>query len=280
MTNPELPKESPDLKAEVRRAVASLADTPRRGDSTTSDLSIDEELNLHSIGWEPVELVSGVSVFSVPWRVWSWGQGEIEAASAAHAQAFRYAIARIHSEAAGAGGHGVVGVRVERAVHATHIEVSLLGTAVRPIGAVPVAPGEVFVSDLSARDFALLVVSGWQPLGLASGASFVYAPRRAVSAVLQQRTQNVELTNFTEAMYSARETAMARMQETALALKGTGVVEVKVQEGPMPFATHAVAFASWGTVVRLANNVHRHIQPKMVVSLDDPVLLFDAQTLG
>jgi len=33
---------------------------------------------------------------------------------------------------------------------------------------------------------------------------------------------------LTEAMYSARETAMERMQSEALALKGSGVVEVKL----------------------------------------------------
>jgi len=63
-----------------------------------------------------------------------------------------------------------------------------------------------------------------------------------MGAVFQQQTQNVELTNFTEAMYSARESAMARMQESALTLGGTGVVEVKVVEGPMSFATHAIKF--------------------------------------
>jgi uncharacterized protein YbjQ (UPF0145 family) len=280
VTDIERPSHALDLKAEVRRAQASLQEKARHAGSTTSDLSIDEELNLHSIGWEPVELVSGLSVFSVPWGVWNWGKGEIGAASLAHEQAFKHAIGRIHNAAAEAGGHGVVGVHIERFVHATHIEVTLLGTAVRPIGASPVKARDVFVSDLSARDFTLLMVSGWQPLGLAAGASFVYAPRRPIGAVLQQSGQNVELTNFTEAMYSARETAMERMQATALALNGTGVVEVKVVEGPMYFASHAVAFASWGTVVRLSEASHRLLHPKMVVSLDDPVVLFDAQTLG
>ena len=280
MTTADDPMHALDLKAEVRRAMASLETPAPYGGSTTSDLSIDEELNLHSIGWEPVELVSGLSVVSVPWGAWNWGQGEISAASEAHDQAFRYAIARLHNDAAAAGGHGVVGVHIARSVHPRHIELALLGTAVRPIGASVVTEHDVFVSDLSARDFTLLMVSGWQPLGLAYGASFVYAPRRSVGAVLQQRSQNVELTNFTEAMYSAREGAMERMQAMALALEGTGVVDVTVIEGPMPFAPHAVEFASWGTVVRRATDAHRRLHPRMVVSLDDPVVLFDARTLS
>lgn len=273
------PNEPPDLKAEVRRAVASL-DHDGTGAPSTSDLTIDEELNLHSIGWEQVELVSGLSAFSVPAGLWNWGQGEITGASNAHAKAFSHAVARIHREAAAAGGHGVVGVHVERVVHPTHVEVSLLGTAVRPVGAKPVAADDVFVSDLSARDFTLLMVAGWEPLGLACGASFVYAPRRQMSAVLQQSSQNVELSNFTEAMYASRENAMERMQAMAIALKGNGVVAVNVVEGPMPFATHAVGFAAWGTVVRLARESHQLLHPQMVVSLNDAIVAFDAATLG
>ena len=280
MTNAQHPTSAPDAKAEVRRAVASLKENAPDAGSTTSDLSIDEELNLHSIGWEPVQLVSGLSVFSTPAGLWNWGQGEIVAAGEAHEQAFKYAIKRIHGEAAMAGGHGVVGVHVERRVYSTHIEISLLGTAVRPVGAKAVDASAVFVSDLSARDFAMLMVAGWQPLGLATGASFVYAPRRTVGTVLQQQSQNVELKNFTEAMYSARETAMERMQRDALALRGSGVVEVKLIEGPMSFATHAVGFAVWGTVVQLAKDAHQFVRPMMVVSLNDVDEAFDPSALA
>ncbi|MGH3732793.1 MAG: heavy metal-binding domain-containing protein [Acidimicrobiales bacterium] len=268
-----------DVAADVRLA-ASGASVTSSGASMTSDLSIDEELNLHSIGWEPVELVSGVSVYSTPAGMWNWGQGEIAAATEAHGLAFKSALSRIEAEAGNAGGQGVVGVHIERTVHSSHIEVSLLGTAVRPVGLARVELNKVFVSDLSARDFALLMVAGWQPLGLASGASFVYAPRRSVGAAFQQQTQNIELTNFTEAMYSARESAMARMQESALALGGAGVVEVKVIEGPMYFAAHAIGFAAWGTVVRLAGSAHQLVRPTAVVSLNDSTVAFEASTLG
>ena len=274
------PNQPLDLRAEVRRAVASLEQTTANGAATTSDLSIDEEFNLHSIGWEPVELVSGLSVYSVPPGLWSWGQGEIAGATFAHSQAFATAASRLHRDAARAGGHGVVGVHIERFVHPTHIEVTLLGTAVRPVGAETLPASDVFVSDLSARDFTLLMGSGWQPLGLATGASFVYAPRRTLGAVLQQQSQNVELTNFTEAMYSAREAAMERMQKAALALHGEGVVAVKVTEGPLPFAPHAVGFAAWGTVVRLTKGSHQRLVPLSVVSLNDPVAVFDITALG
>jgi uncharacterized protein YbjQ (UPF0145 family) len=274
-----LRRETPiDVAADVRLAATGVS--VASSTSMTSDLSIDEEFNLHAIGWEPVDLVSGVSVVSIPAGMWNWGQGEIIGATEAHALAFKNAITRMEQEAGSAGGQGVVGVHIIRDVHSTHVEISLLGTAVRPVGLERVELNRVFVSDLSARDFARLMVAGWQPLGLATGASFVYAPRRSVGAVFQQQTQNVELTNYTEAMYSARESAMARMQESALTLGGTGVVEVKVVEGPMSFAAHAIKFVSWGTVVRLAASSHQLVQPTTVVSLNDAAVAFDAATLA
>jgi len=267
-----------DIRAELRRATEALAaGDGGRGRAVTSDLSIDEALLLHSIGWEPVELVCGVSLCSIPSGIWSWGQGEIAVASAAQGMAFEGAVSRIADECTRSGGHGVVGVHVEVAVDRYHVDVELVGTAVRPVGASSGA--DVFVSDLSGRDFSLLHQAGWRPVGLAYGASFVYAPRRSASTSLKQSRENVELSNFTEAMYSARELAMERMQSTALTMGGTGIVEVKVTEGPMPFAHHAIGFAAWGTAVRLEAESHAYLRPRVVLSLDDAVVQFEAESL-
>ncbi len=276
-----LPAPEPlDLKAEMLRATAALAQPPAaRAARMTSDLSIDEELVLHSIGWEPVELVGGMSTHSIPYGVWNWGQGEIAWASQAYTRSFARATERIHAECTKAGARGVVGVHVAWEVHRHHIDVTLVGTAVRPVGGNGLSADPVFVSDLSGRDFALLHRAGWTPLGLAAGASFVYAPRRSVGTAMKQKGQNVELTNFTEAMYAAREAAMERMQSAALGLEGTGVVEVKVTEGPMDFAHHAVGFTAYGTVVRLVAGEHHHVGARMILPLDDPVRAFDVTSL-
>ncbi|HEX3793397.1 MAG TPA: heavy metal-binding domain-containing protein [Acidimicrobiales bacterium] len=274
--------EGVDVRAEMLRGAQSLAvaapSTKARG--ITSDLSIDEALLLHSAGWEPVDLVCGVSVVSIPYGVWNWGQGEIVSASTAHNAAVEGAAEQLRDECRKAKGYGVVGVRVEVEVRTHHVDVELVGTAVRPVeGSKVTPPATPFVSDLSARDFTLLKSAGWMPVGLAFGASFVYAPRRTAGAVLQQKTQNVELTNFTEAMYSARESAMERMQHSALAVGAQGVVQVKVTEGPMTFARHAVGFTAWGTSVRLEAGEHKFIAPQVILPLDDAVVTFSAQSL-
>jgi uncharacterized protein YbjQ (UPF0145 family) len=271
---------SDDLRGEMLRGAQSLAvaSPPTKARGITSDLSIDEALLLHTAEWEPVDLVCGVCVASVPVGVWNWGQGEITMASTAHNAAVNGAAEQLRGECAKVHGHGVVGVRVEVEVRTHHIDVELVGTAVRPVGAGNSSPTP-FISDLSARDFTLLKGAGWMPVGLAFGASFAYAPRRSAGTVLQQKTQNVELTNFTEAMYSARESAMERMQRSALDAGGQGVVQVKVTEGPMSFARHAVGFTAWGTAVRLVADAHQFIRPEVILPLDDMVVAFDAQSL-
>lgn len=269
-----------DVRAEMLRGAQSLAvaSPPAKTKGITSDLSVDEALLLHASGWEPLDLVCGVTVVSVPFGVWNWGQGEIMVASEAHNEAVRGAAEHLRSECIKAEGHGVVGVRVEVEVRTHHIDVELVGTAVRPVKA-GASKGTPFVSDLSARDFTLLSGAGWMPVGLAFGASFVYAPRRTAGAVMKQKTQNIELTNFTEAIYSARESAMERMQSSALAAGGQGVVAVKVTEGPMSFARHTVGFTAWGTAVRLVAESHQFVRPDVILALDDSVVAFEAQSL-
>jgi uncharacterized protein YbjQ (UPF0145 family) len=257
---------------------------PSQARGITSDLSVDEALLLHAAGWEPLDLVCGVAVVSVPVGVWNWGRGSISLASDAHDTAVDQAARQLRGECGKVHGHGVVGVRVEVAVGPHHIDVALVGTAVRPIDGKDARGSDAaralpFVSDLSARDFTLLQRAGWMPLGLAFGASFVYAPRRSAGAAMKQSTQNVELTNYTEAMYSARESAMEKMQRSALQVGGQGVVEVKVTEGPLQFARHVVGFTAWGTAVHLVAEVHQFVRPEVVLPLDDAVVTFEAESL-
>jgi len=268
-------------RQEVRDAIAFLQQRQpagRRQRPVTSDLSIDESLILHSVGWEPVELVCGVGVFSIMQGSWQWGVGEVQSASDSVNSAFQTAQLRLAGECRAAGGHGVVGVDVQVGVERHVARVILTGTAVAPSTEAG-HRGSPFVSDLSARDFALLHNAGWEPLGLAWGVSYVHVPRRSAGTALAQTSQNVELTNFTEAMYSAREAAMDRMQQAAISHHASGVVAVRVAEGPMEFASHAIGFTAWGTSVHHADTSRKAAGARVVVTLDDAALSFDAAAL-
>ena len=172
----------------------------------------------------------------------------------------------------------MVGVHLEMKMQSRHVTVELVGTAIRPVGHTK-APSAPFVSDLSARDFTLISSAGWVPVGLSFGAAYIYAPRRDAATALRQKTQNVELTNLTEALYAARESAMDRMQTSGQAMGAEGIVGVQVSEGPVPFASHVIGFSAWGTAVRLAGDAHTYIEPQMILPLDDAVVQFDATSL-
>ena len=282
-------QDAPDTKAEMRKGAAALAQAapPTNARGITSDLSVDEALLLHGGGWEPLDLVCGVAVCSIPYGVWSYGGygggSAIGIASDANNIAMGEAVAQIRAECGKVKGYGVVGVQVEVSLRQHHVDVELVGTAVRPMqrpeqGQVA-ALAMPFVSDLSARDFTLLLRAGWMPVGLAFGTAFAYAPRRGAGAAMRQSTQNVELTNYTQAMYAARESAMERMQHSALQAGGQGVVEVKVTEGPVAFARHSIGFTAWGTAVKLVAEAHQSIEPQVVLPLDDAVVSFEAESL-
>jgi uncharacterized protein YbjQ (UPF0145 family) len=271
---------TPDQLQHAMRALAagaapgSATGHKRRGQ--TSDLSIDEVLLLHSIGWEPVDIVFGVSWWSIPWGVWQYRTGEIPEATHAFAGAMDEAAAHLREECSRAGGSGAVGVSLELRVNAHHVDVSLAATAIKPSRG---KESGVFLSDLSVRDFILLHRAGWQPLGLATGASFVVAPRRSAREWAAQQGQNTELANLTEALYLAREGAMERMQRSGAAMKADGVVSVKLREGPLGRGSRLMQFIAVGTAVSMIGSEHRAIAPSMVVTLDESTRQFQATSL-
>ena len=270
------------IRDEVRQAVTALA-SPSPATSggairgTTSDLTIDEMLLLHSAGWEPVDFVYGISWWSVPWGAWQWTTGEVQEASSAFAGAATQAAKQLRESCERAGGTGVLGVEVGVRVSSHHVAIELSGTAVRRVRADQ--HRFEFVSDLSARDFVLLDRAGWWPLGIAAGASFVIAPRRTAREWASQQGQNAELPNLTQALYLARERAMERMQRSGTTMKADGIVAVKLREGRASSSVRVIQFVAIGTGVRLRTASHRSIAPEMVVPLDERLRQFDVKSL-
>jgi uncharacterized protein YbjQ (UPF0145 family) len=70
-----------------------------------------------------------------------------------------------------------------------------------------------------------------------------------VLAGLGTAGRNVELENFTAAMYEAREIAIERMSAEASAARAEGVVGVDIHEGSHGWQTHVIEFFAIGTAV-------------------------------
>ena len=113
----------------------------------------------------------------------------------------------------------------------------------------PGGPGDgrrsLFTSDLSVNEFALLKQAGFEPLGLVMGSSIYH-----IGYQFQAWNQSQELQVLTQAMYTAREYAMARMEAEADALGADGVVGVRLQYKRYPWGEELLEFQAVGTAVR------------------------------
>src|ERR1700704_2563292 len=82
----------------------------------------------------------------------------------------------------------------------------------------------LFTSELTVNEFALLQDTGFEPLGLVMGSSMYH-----IGYQFQTWNQSQELQVLTQAMYTAREYAMARMEAEADTLGADGIVGVHLE---------------------------------------------------
>ena len=106
-----------------------------------------------------------------------------------------------------------------------------------------VAP--LFTSDLTVNEFALLHEAGFAPLGLVMGSSIYH-----VGYQFQVWNQSQELQVLTQAMYTAREYAIARMEAEADALGADGIVGVRLDYKHYSWGEGLIEFLAVGTAVR------------------------------
>jgi uncharacterized protein YbjQ (UPF0145 family) len=248
-----------------------------RHGAVSSDLSVDEAILVDQAGYEPRGLVMGTCIFR-PYTFGSWApmsqSTELTAMSSAMHDSRNIAMRRLRSQAARVGGEGVVGVRLSVESSAREFRFSAVGTAVthrvgRHRGNEAQSPNEIFTSDLSGKDFALLNAAGYGVLGLVMGVCVYHVARQSASTWMKNQNQNVELPLITSALYDSRELAMGRMQDDALSVGAQGVVGVKVEERTHAWGTHIIEFLAIGTAVASLDGTHRTLSPKLAVELED-----------
>jgi uncharacterized protein YbjQ (UPF0145 family) len=103
----------------------------------------------------------------------------------------------------------------------------------------------LFTSDLSVNEFLLVKEAGFDPVGMVVGSSIYHIGyQRSVFNVSQ------ELQVLSQAMYTARELAMARMEAEADALGADGIVGVRLDVGRYEWGADLAEFIAIGTAVR------------------------------
>src|SRR6201986_1826772 len=223
----------------------------------TSDLSVNEFLLVKESGFEPLWLVLGSSIYHIGYQQAMWNQNqEMGVLTQAMYHARELAMTRMEEEADQLGADGIVGVRLEIGRYdwgADLAEFIAVGTAVRHRDGVlhRTPSGRPFTSDLSGQDFSTLLRAGYRPAGLVMGNCVYHVAHRGMMQSMRQTGQNVELEQYTQALYDARELAMERMQKEAEAIGDgvLGIVEVKLHENNHGWGSHVIEFFAIGTAV-------------------------------
>jgi uncharacterized protein YbjQ (UPF0145 family) len=99
------------------------------------------------------------------------------------------------------------------------------------------------------------------------GSCVYHVAHRGFMQSLRQAGQNVELANFTQALYDARELAMERMQTEAEALKAEGIVGVQLKEANHGWGSHVIEFFAVGTGIVPTGQENRLGSPSPVLDL-------------
>jgi uncharacterized protein YbjQ (UPF0145 family) len=251
----------------------------RAGSIFTSDLSVNEFLLVREAGFRPLGLVLGSSIYHVGIQLGRWSQNqELTTLSQAMYHARELAMSRMEAEASALGADGIVGVRLEvefKEFGRDVAEFIAVGTAVKADGADPGVggtwrnnKGKPFTSDLSGQDFWTLVRAGYAPLDMVMGSCVYHIAHQRMGQAFGNMGRNVELPQFTQALYDARELAMSRMQAEAEELHAEGIVGVDLRHHSHTWGSHTTEFFAIGTAVRPLRADHVIDRPTMVLSLD------------
>ena len=127
--------------------------------------------------------------------------------------------------------------------------------------------GRPFTSDLSGQDFSTLLRAGYRPAGLVMGNCVYHVARQGMLASLKQIGRNVEMPNFTQALYEARELAMERMQNEADEAQAEGIVGARIIERSHGWGSHVIEFFAIGTAVISVSDDHQIERPALVLPL-------------
>jgi uncharacterized protein YbjQ (UPF0145 family) len=260
------------IPASGRQRIARMKDDAARG-FFTSDLSVNEFLLVKESGFEPVGLVLGSSIYHIGFQQAMWNQNqEMTVLTQAMYHARELAMTRMEEEADQLGADGIVGVRLEIGRYdwgADLAEFIAVGTAVRHReGVLHRTPsGRPFTSDLSGQDFSTLLRAGYRPAGLVMGNCVYHVARQGMLASLKQMGRNVEMTNFTQALYEARELAMERLQNEADEAQAEGIVGARIIERSHGWGSHVIEFFAIGTAVISISDDHEIDRPALVLPL-------------
>lgn len=267
-----------DLPEHARQRLREMRGEGGHRKLFTSDLSVNEFLLIKEAGFEPSGLVVGSSIYHIGFQQARWTKNEeMQVLTQALYHARELAMTRMLEEAQELGADGIVGVRL-KVKHMTWssdlAEFVAIGTAVHHQDPAKgqsfrTHDGKAFTSDLSGQDFWTLLQSGYRPVAMVMGNCVYHIAHQTIGQFFKTMGQNVEMLNFTQGLYDARELAMERMQVEAEHAQAEGIVGVDIHEGTYGWSSNVIEFFVVGTAI-VPMRADHHIQtPQLILSLND-----------
>ena len=241
----------------------------------TSDLSVNEFALVKQAGFDPLGMVVGSSIYHIGYQRGQWTQSqELNVLSQAMYHARELAMTRMEEEADALGADGIVGVRLDIGRYEwgeSLAEFIAVGTAVksRDGHSHRTIENKPFTSDLSGQDLFVLRKSGYRPVALVMGSCVYHVAHLTMRQAWKTLNTNIEMGNFTQSLYDARELAMGRMQAEAVHLKAEGIVGVNLVQRSHGWESHVIEFFAVGTAVVPAPGAVVAAEPSLTLSVND-----------
>jgi uncharacterized protein YbjQ (UPF0145 family) len=256
------------IGAQGRERIAAIS-----GSTFSADMTDGELLWTHKCGFAPLGVVLGNSVYHIGMQLKRWSQNqEVEVLTQAMQNARDLATTRMLDEAQQLGADGVLVVefKVNRWAWETDlIDVTVAGTAVRYSGEVPLHPtatGRPFTTSHGGSMLWKLLSTGYQPMGLVFGNTVFHIAHQGINSTVSRIGRNVEMTNYTQAVYDARELAMTRMHAAASRLGASGVGAVTQSVLFHGWGDHVMEYYATGNSLVATSEVHDFKDPAAVFS--------------
>ncbi len=270
---PYTPGSSEGLPQAAQNRLAQMRGGAGKRGLFTSDLSVNEFLLVREAGFDPVGLVMGSSIYHIGFQFSNAFQNqEMEVLTQAMYHARELAMTRMEEEADMLGADGVVGVRltVNRYSWGEHLaEFMAIGTAIKHRSGehYRTPDNRPFTSDLNGQDFWTLLRAGYRPVSMVMGTCVYHVARQGMMQSLSQVGRNVEMSNYTQALYDSRELALSRMQAEAESVQAEGIVGAQVSESSHGWGSHVVEYFALGTAINAISADHSIPAPTLTLPL-------------
>jgi len=274
MNMPYTPGSQEGLPEAARQRLEKMRGGDGQKPLFTSDLSINEFLLVKEAGFDPVGLVMGSSIYHIGFQFANIYQNqEMDVLTQAMYHARELAMDRMEEEADVLGADGIVGVRLEVTEHSWAdglAEFMAVGTAIkhREGDHYRTPDNRPFTSDLSGQDFWTLLHAGYRPISMVMGTCVYHVAHQGLRKWFSQVGQNVEMENYTQALYDARELALSRMQAEAETESAAGIVGARVHERSFGWGSHVIEYFAIGTAIASIRDDHKIATPSLVLPLD------------